>query len=100
MANWQNKLDLKDLWEKYDKGELAPREIGKQLSVRLLKLMPSLPKEFQEEIHKIALAFETEIDDIDDFDNILNDLYDLADTPLPTPAGQMQRKLMWVATSF
>ena len=100
MPNWQYKLDLKDLWEKYDKGELTPQEGGKEVAKRLQNLIPLLPTQFQDEANKIADAFEIEIDDIDDFDRILNDLYDLADTPLSTPTGQMQRKLMWVATSF
>ncbi len=101
MANWQHRLDLIDLWKKYDKGEITPEEEGKEVAKRLRKLIPSFPKEFHDEANNIADAFENEVEDVKDFDRVLDSLYDLADTTLPTPSSEwMPRKLMWVATSF
>lgn len=97
MANWQHTLDLKDLWKQYDKGEETIKVLGGEVA-KLLRGV-SLPEQFSDEVEEIAFGFE-QVEDVEEFDNTLEQLYDLADTPLPTPAGQMQRKLLWVATTF
>jgi hypothetical protein len=99
MANWQHRLELRDLWEKYRKGQITPIDEGKEVAKRLRNLIPKLPTQFQDGAEEIAIRFDGDIENIEDFDNVLSDLYDLADTALPTPSGEyMPRKLMWVAT--
>ena len=44
------------------------------------------------------MEFEYCEEDVEEFDGILEELYDWADTFLPTPKGEMQRKLCWIAT--
>jgi len=97
MSKWVNRLDLKDLWKAEDEGKLTIQELGKQVARRIRK-MPCYSK--YEELADIASDFETYLDDndIEEFDRVLEQLYNWADTYLPTPLGQMQRKMCWVAT--
>lgn len=103
MANWLHTLNLKDLWDKYRNvdheditGEQA-EESGKAIASRLHSLADKLPTEYQEEAHDLACDFGA-IDSMDELDNAMDNLWDLGDTALPTPLGQMQRKLIWVKT--
>lgn len=96
MANWVNKLELKDLWEAFDNEKMTSAEVGKEVAKRL-RVLP-LPDDFQGDQEEIAGMFENEVENEDDFNLVLDKLYDLADSPLPTPIGQMQRKLIWVNT--
>lgn len=103
MANWQNRLELKDLWEKHEKKEISIQKISKEVVKRLEKLQKKLEKskEFEEysyELNDIIAAFEFCEEDVEEFDQCLDDLYNWADTLLPTKKGMMQRKLCWVAT--
>ena len=98
MTDWQFKLDLKDIWNRYDaSGEekMSIQELSCEVAKRLRKL--ELPEEFKARANKLASRFER-IKQVESFDKVLAALYDLADTQLPTPLGLMQRRLMWVAT--
>jgi len=95
MSKWVNRLDLKDLWAKRNEGELTIQELGKQIARRIRK-MPVYKK--YDELADIAIQFEYVDENVGEFDSILSELYDWADIPLPTPLGQMQRKMCWVAT--
>jgi hypothetical protein len=55
-------------------------------------------KKYIDELEEIVNEFEYCCEDVEEFDGILERLYDWADTPLPTPKGEMQRKMCWVAT--
>jgi uroporphyrinogen-III synthase len=97
MANWIHKLDLKDLFDAYDNKEKTTAEVGKETAKRLRAL--HLPEDFQSDQEDIAGMFE-EVETQQEFNEVLNELYDLGDCPLPTPKGQMERKLIWIATTF
>lgn len=105
MSNWIHKLDLKDLWDKYedvDSGNITDEqaeEVGKIVAERLHKLADTLPVQFREDAHDLAYSFE-QVSSEDELNGYMSDLWDLGDTPLPTPAGEMQRKLIWVSTSI
>jgi hypothetical protein len=71
-------------------------ELSKEVAKRLRNL--KLPDDFNDEKDELADRFENEVEDVEEFDSVLSALYDLADTPLPTPKGQMQHKLMWIET--
>ena len=95
MANWQYKLHLKDLWDSYDSGTVSITWVAEKTVQRLKSL--GLPPDFTHIVNRI-------IDDlngaetIEEYDAVFNDIWDLGDTPLPTPPGQMIRKLCWVET--
>lgn len=95
MANWTHTLNLKDLWEAYDNKTMTSAEVGKVIAKRLRKL--KLPEDYQCDQDEIAERFE-EVETQGEFNDVLSELYDLGDTPLPTPQGQMTRKLIWIAT--
>jgi transposase len=97
MANWINKLDLKDLWEAYDNKTMTSAETGKETAKRLRAL--HLPTDFEGKQEDIAEMFEG-VETQQEFNYALNELYDLGDSRLPTPKGQMERKLIWIATTF
>lgn len=103
MANWQNRLELKDLWKHHEEGTKTVQEIAKEIAKRLEKLQKKLEKskelkEYGYELDDIIATFEFCNEDVEEFDQCLDDLYNWADTPLPTKKGMMQRKLCWIAT--
>lgn len=95
MSNWVNKLDLKDLWKARDEGKLTIQELAKEVAKRIKN--KHFYNRYKDELEEIVMDFEDCPEDVGEFDNILERLYDWADTPLPTPEGQMQRKICWVA---
>ena len=95
MAKWINTLDLSDLWNRYDEGTITPQEIGAEIATRLQTL--PLPLQFRDEVDDIVEELE-DVQDIDSFNDIMHALWDLGDTSLPTPVGEMQRKLIWIRT--
>lgn len=36
----------------------------------------------------------------EEYNSLLEMLYDWADQPLPTPVGEMQKKMCWIKTTF
>jgi len=96
MANWVNRLELKDLWKQRDEEKISISELAKAVANRIEKL-PCF-KKYEDELQTIILDFEDCSDDVEEFDDILNRLYDWADTPLRITRGEMQRKVCWVNT--
>lgn len=106
MANWQTKLDVRDLWKQHDDGEITVQQIATEMANRLEKLKwpidltgiaPGRDK-FVEELQSLA---EDEDADVDNFDDVLARLYDWADMPV-TPREDILggRKACWIATRF
>lgn len=83
MANWTIKIDVADLWEKYQDDEdfeafkeaLFPR-LREKLSEVEDKLGSDVAMEFDDLVDQI----EYNADDVEEFDYIWQDLYDWADT--------------------
>lgn len=96
MAKWVYRLNVNDLWDKHNAGKLNTREVAKEVAKRI-RLLPCYEK-YQEDLEEIVLDFINCEDNIFAFDEILSRLYDWADMPLPTPKGEMQRKMCWVST--
>jgi len=99
MSNWINRLDIKDLWEAKDKNKITLKELALGIAKRI-ENMPIYNKEFDMTLVDIVNSFEMIEDDIEEFDECMRQLYDWGDIPLPTPKGQMQRKMCWIATTF
>ena len=99
MANWQLKLDLKDVYHK----DLSIQELAGIVADRLEALVmplcgdtPSLILEQSD----LVDYFRSMRDDLDvtaeDFDYLMSDLYDWADTSLDDKCNG--KKLCWVET--
>jgi hypothetical protein len=97
MAQWQNRLDLTDIWHKYSDTEVYDHanEMGNLVAEHLKKI--TLPEKYRHEQNRLIDAFEF-VSDIDEFNETMDDLYDLADTKLDD--NWNGKKLMWVATNF
>ena len=83
MENWKSKLDLKDLWEKYENDEISVLEVSMSLSERLLKIdLSNYNKDdryyIKDRLFDFSCNFE-DIDEIEIFDYELSCLYDFAD---------------------
>ena len=98
MAEWIYHLDLRDLWKDRDNNSKSISEIGKEVAKRVRNL-PCF-ETYRDELEEIADDFEFVEEDERAFDYILSYLYDWADSPLPAPTRQMQRKLCWIKTIF
>jgi hypothetical protein len=98
MANWTHRLELKDLWEEFDNGTKTVDAIAKEVSTRLKAL--KLPEDFEGDQYDIIERLDESDINEQEFNDIMNRLYDLGDCALPTPMGQMTRKLIWINTAF
>ena len=96
MGKWQNKLELKDLWKAREEKKISVSELAREIAKRI-RTLPCYD-DYDLELEDISTEFETIDNNVDDFDNVLERLYDWADTPLPTPRGEWQRRLCWVST--
>jgi len=96
MAHWLHKLDLKDIWNKYNE-EMTIQEIGKEVSKRIKELECY---EAQIDIlEEIAEGFKY-VEDVEEFDNWMNELYDWGDIQIGKKPGIIQNKMCWIATNF
>lgn len=100
MANWIHKLKLKDLCEAKDRGEITLQELSKKVAERIRGV--EFYENYMRDLEPIADSFEGLSENpestVEEFDWNLAELYDWADQSLPTPSGQMQRKMCWIET--
>ncbi len=94
MANWLYKLDLKEIWFKAHSRQASPAEVAEEIESKIKEL--NLPEDRQPDWAILDAMKDSE--DFNEFDLYLSDLYDWEDTSLPTPPGEMQRKLCWLST--
>ena len=90
MAQWQRKIDLKDVWDSKD----VPL-IAKTLSTRLRALEPLGDDRLDWTREELADQFE-DIEAVDEFDAVMSELYDWADTKLDH--NWNGKKVCWIAT--
>ena len=95
--SWKYKVELKDIRDSHENGDLSLEELAHLIAVRLKKIKVRDIREaegLQDELNDIIFEFENfinEVDDVDFFDNILETLYDWGDIYL----GDGQ-KLCWI----
>lgn len=105
MANWQRKLDIKDVWKKAKNDEITLQELSK-IMVERLRALESYPyKDIEEEKNDIMEDLEAVYMDEnakqDEFNEVMGRLYDWGDTLLPTDQpGVVSKKVCWIATKF
>ena len=106
MANWLNKINIADLHNQYDDGELDASQVAAALAERLKELEPRLnfggtcnaeqKQDFRDDLQDIIDELEL-VGDVDDYDHTLQDLYDLGDTSMDgQPLG---KKFLWIETT-
>ena len=83
MANWQSRLDLTDVWNKYP-DEITIQELCKTIVERLRKINSKWFHDIiVEERDRIADEFEIMSTDkeltVEEFDVVMNELYDWGD---------------------
>ena len=94
-----NKLDLKDLWEKRDNGEITIVELAKEIATRI-EIMPCFSEEM-DTLEEIAENFKYCGEDEEEFDGYLSELYDWGDMLIDGSGNFAQHKKMcWIATRF
>ena len=103
MANWQRKLNLKDVWNKStEDGDMTVQELAGVISKRLKALRPLGDDGVDVERDEIADEFEGLSEDPDadtnDFDNVMASLYDWGDMALDN--NWPPKKVCWIATDF
>lgn len=105
MSDWQLRLDLKDVWDKYP-DEITIQELSKTIVQRLKKLETNVMTWFTDEVvHGWSdLIYEFEIMSTDkelteeEFNNTMDTLYDWGDLHLDEKFGG--KKVCWIATQF
>ncbi len=97
MANWQRKLDLRDVWPSKDVSVIA-----KAIADRLSRLTPLNDEHLdwkREELAEEFAGIASEADpEVNEFDAVMSELYDWGDTKLD---GHWNGKAVcWIATAF
>ena len=109
MANWQHRIELKDLHEKYEDGEITIQEVAKQLKSRLEILYGAINKRrylakdiYLEMLKTITTDFEALSEDenasVDNYDDVLSSLYDFGDIKLDNKDIFHEARLCWINT--
>lgn len=103
MAQWQNKLDLTDIWDSVDEGKMTIQELSAEVAKRLKALsLTDIDDDLKDERDEIVDEFigvaEDDCADLQDFNNVMFSLYEWADTPLDNKFNG--KKICWVATFF
>lgn len=97
MSKWLHKLDLQDIWKKYDSNDMTVSEIGKEIAERVRKL--KCYKKYEDILEEIVLNFEF-VEDLAEFNSFMNELYDWGDIKIGQQKGIFKDKLCWIATRF
>jgi len=88
MSHWVKKIDLKDVWNEAENGELSILALTKILVERLSVIHYSkkdserfeqLNQDLEEIIGWFEDLIEDENEDADEFDSVLNEIYDFGD---------------------
>lgn len=99
MAKWQQKLDIKDIWQAADAGDLSRSDLCAEIARRLTAIEPMGDEEIDEEKDDIASDFKalSEIAPSEDDVNFIYDrLCDWGDRPLDNEWNG--KKVCWIAT--
>lgn len=101
MANWLNKMDLKQFVDEYEDDKITIEECAQKIAKYLHEFVlqpPTIQEQYQFELEEIALEFEA-VTDVEEFDDALERLYDLGDTAV---GGRlhMQDKIAWIKAAF
>ena len=106
MADWQLRLDLKDIWQQSLEGEISLRELTNGVIKRLEALnLSAMPDWVVDSFNDVVDEFKTIVDDENleltesEFNGALDMLYDWGDMALDDK-GLGGKKVCWIATVF
>ena len=102
MADWEHRINLKEIWEDYNGEKIDVVTAGKRVAevLKSFKSTATMGSFLRDELDDIIFNFEHLSEDEEDFNNVMEELYDWGDTEIPTPPGKMQRRLAWIAFQF
>lgn len=90
MATWQYRLDIKDIWQQAEDGELEPYQLAQAIAQKMRDL--NCPDgDFQDLVEEFASTHPDAT--FDDTDIIMEALYDWGDIALLP-----RHKMCWIAT--
>jgi hypothetical protein len=98
MANWQYRLDIKDIWQRAARGEILPYQLAHGIAERM-KQLNIQDDDFQQIMDDFATLPAEDYVTFDDTDDIMEALYDWGDTTLPPYSVWPRHKMCWIATS-
>ena len=102
MANWQSRLNLKDVWPAAKEGRITPQKLAATIAKRLRRLSPCKNQDILDERDEIADEFEAFSEDptadTDEFDSIMERLYDWGDIKLDN--DWPPKAVCWIARDF
>ena len=96
MSNWQNRLDISDIYHLPDDRLMTIQALGKEIAKRIRALR--CYSEQKRALERLCKRFEKVKESNQSFNKVIAGLYDWADTELPAPVGEMQRKNLWIDT--
>lgn len=106
MTDWKHTLDITDLHESYQRGDMIIDEVAKEVAKRLRALVtenkPPIEQYLIDQANVIADSLEHEIEVVEQYDNLLNNLYEWADTVMPHGMDVKFSnipKLCWIKTT-
>jgi len=101
VSDWQSRLDLKDVWDKYP-DEITVQELCKTVAERLRELDCPELEEIWDSRFPIADEFEILSTNKDatvaEFDEMMDELYSWGDTSFDY--NDVNKKVCWIATNF
>src|SRR4030066_1600682 len=102
MADWQYRIDLKEIWKEFDEEKIDVVTAGKEVAEIIKHSRPYLDDSYncKDELNDIIYLFENESETEEEFNVAMRELYNWGDQGLPTPKGKMERKMAWIATTF
>lgn len=98
MSNWINHLDLRDIYQKFNKDNFTDedfKEAGKLIAEEIVKMNC-----YKREIVTLGRIVSNlkRVKTANELDKVMNRLYDWGDTPLDNIFGG--KKICWIATIF
>lgn len=101
MANWQRRLDIRDVWDKAGK-EMTVQELAAVIAKRLKALNPFGDEDIDNQRDEMVEGFQSFSDDKegtkDEFDSLMSELYDWGDIALDS--AWPPKKVCWIATAI
>lgn len=101
MANWKYRVDLADLKDKYEDGEIDISELRDGVVERLEELKTKIKDSYYKELlQEITDSFICEVFDEKDFNNVMGDLFDWGDIETSPSKSTMKNRLCWIGLAF
>lgn len=99
MANWQRRLDIRDVW---DKDKMTVQELAAVIANRLKALNPFGDEYIDNQREELVDEFQSFSEDKEgtkgEFDSLMSELYDWGDISLDS--AWPPKKVCWISTTI